>query len=64
MFRYIREALDVLAALAVPLRQAIEVARLKAFVILDGTLLRIDRVGMAGGRDRPYYSRKHKCHTG
>src|SRR4051794_9868534 len=62
VFRYIREALDVLAALVVPLRQAIEVARRKAFVILDGTLLRIDRVGMAGGRDRPYYSGKHKCH--
>ena len=62
VFRYIREALDVLAALAVPLQQAIEAARRKAFVILDGTLLRIDRVGMAGGRDRPYYSGKHKCH--
>jgi hypothetical protein len=28
----------------------------KAYVILDGTLLRIDRVGMTGGRDRPNYS--------
>ena len=62
VFRYIREALDVLAALAVTLRQAIEAARRKAFVILDGTLLRIDRVGMVGGRDRPYHSGKHKCH--
>jgi hypothetical protein len=34
----------------------------KAYVVLDGTLLRIDRVGMTGGRDRPYYSGKHKCH--
>ena len=34
----------------------------KAFVILDGTLLRIDRVGMAGGRDRAFYSGKHKVH--
>ena len=25
-------------------------------------MLRIDRVGMTGGRDRPYYSRKHKVH--
>ena len=58
VFRYIREALDVLAALAVTLRQAIETARRKAFVILDGTLLRIDRVGMGAGRDRPYYSGK------
>jgi len=31
-------------------------------VILDGTLLRIDRVGMTGGHDRPFYSGKHKCH--
>ena len=62
MFRYIREALDVLAALAPTLEQAIDVARRKAFVILDGTLLRIDRVGMGAGRDRPYYSGKHKCH--
>ena len=29
---------------------------------VDGTRLRIDRVGIAGGRDRPYYSGKHKCH--
>jgi hypothetical protein len=62
VFRYIREALAVLAALAVTLHQAIEAARRKAFVILDGTLLRIDRVGMGAGRDRPYYSGKHKCH--
>lgn len=48
--------------MAPTLAQAIAVAARKAFVILDGTLLRIDRVGMAGGRDRPYYSGKHKCH--
>ena len=62
VFRYIREALDVLAALALTLRDAVTVAGRKAFVIVDGTLLRIDRVGMASGRDRPYYSGKHKCH--
>jgi hypothetical protein len=44
------------------LAEAIEVAREKAYVILDGTLLRIDRVGMTGGRDRQFYSGKHKCH--
>lgn len=60
MFRYICEALDVLAAMASP--RAVEVARCKAFVIIDGTLLRIDRVGMTGGRDRPLYSGKHKRH--
>ena len=62
VIRYIREALDLLAAMAPTLAQAIEVARGKAYVILDGTLLRIDRVGMAGRWDRPYYSGKHKCH--
>jgi hypothetical protein len=62
VFRYIREAVDALAALAPTLAQAIEVAARKAFVILDGTLLRIDRVGMASARDRPFYSGKWKCH--
>jgi DDE superfamily endonuclease/Helix-turn-helix of DDE superfamily endonuclease len=62
VFCYIREALDVLAALAPTLRDAVTVAGRKAFVIVDGTLLRIDRVGVASGRDRPYYSGKHKCH--
>jgi hypothetical protein len=62
VYRYLREALELLAALAPTLADAIEVARGKAFVILDGTLLRIDRVGMTGGRDRSYYSGKHKAH--
>jgi hypothetical protein len=62
VFRYIHEALDVLAALAPTLHQAMQIAARKAFVILDGTLLRIDRVGMSSGRDRPYYSGKHKQH--
>ncbi|WP_269805040.1 hypothetical protein [Pseudonocardia kujensis] len=30
-------------------------------MILDGTLLRIDRVGIGPGRDRPYLAGKHKC---
>jgi len=62
VYRYLREAIALLTALAPTLEQAIEVARRKAFVFLDGTLLRIDRVGMSSGRDRPYYSGKHKCH--
>ena len=62
VFRYITEAVEVLAALAPTLHDAIAVAARKAFVILDGTLLRIDRVGMGSGRDRPYFSGKHKCH--
>ena len=66
VYRYVREAITLLAAmaptleLAPTLEQALEVARGKAFVILDGTLLRIDRVGMASGRDRAFYSGKHK----
>jgi DDE superfamily endonuclease/Helix-turn-helix of DDE superfamily endonuclease len=62
VFRYIHEAIELLAALAPTLREAITLAARKAFVIVDGTLLRIDRVGMGSGRDRPYYSGKHKCH--
>jgi hypothetical protein len=56
VFRYVQEALEVLAALAPSLRDAVAVAVRKTFVILDGTLLRIDRVGMGSGRDRPYFS--------
>ena len=52
VFRYVREGIDVLAAVAPTLDQALDIARRKAFVILDGTLLSIDRVGMAGIRPR------------
>jgi hypothetical protein len=45
-----------------PCNRPSRVAAGKAFVILDGTLLRIDRVAMSSGRDRRYYSGKHKCH--
>jgi hypothetical protein len=58
VFRYIREAVDLLAASAPTLSQAVATARAKAFVILDGTLLSIDRIAA----DRPYYSGKHKRH--
>lgn len=37
-------------------------ARRKAFVILDGTLLSIDRVGIASGYDLGFFSGKHKRH--
>jgi hypothetical protein len=53
VYRYLREGLELLAAMAPTLQQAIAVAQRKAFVILDGTLLRIDRVGMGSGRARP-----------
>ncbi|MGW6394690.1 transposase family protein [Streptomyces sp. NPDC055103] len=57
-YRYIHEAVDVLAALAPTLAEAMCIARTKAFVILDGTLLPIDRIAA----DTPYYSGKHKRH--
>lgn len=62
VYRYVREAIALLAAMAPTLAEAVEVAAGKAYVILDGTLLRIDRVGMASGYDRAFYSGKHKCH--
>ncbi|MFJ8828041.1 transposase family protein [Streptomyces sp. NPDC102467] len=58
VYRYIREAVDLLAALAPTLTEAMETIREKAFVILDGTLLPIDRIAA----DTPYYSGKHKRH--
>ena len=57
MYRYPREAITLLAAMAPTLEQAIEVASRKAYVILDGTLLRIDRVGMTSGHDRVYVAK-------
>ncbi|WP_458247021.1 transposase family protein [Streptomyces sp. MAI_2237] len=57
VYRYIREAVDLLAALAPTLEQAMETVR-KAYVILDGTVLPIDRIAA----DRPYYSGKKKYH--
>jgi hypothetical protein len=51
-YRYPREALQVLAALAPTLEQAMRVAAAKAYVVLDGTPSRIDRIAMASGRDR------------
>jgi hypothetical protein len=61
-YRYIREGLTLLADLAPTLEQAMQAAAGKAYVIIDGSLLRIDRVAMASKQDRPYYSGKHKCH--
>ncbi|MGW0565995.1 IS5 family transposase [Streptomyces tauricus] len=55
-YRYITEAVNLLAALA--LTEAARAASTKAYVILDGTLLPIDRIAA----DRPFYSGKHKKH--
>ena len=48
-YRYIAEAVGLLAALALNLAEAMKTASTKAFVILDGTLLPIDRIAA----DRP-----------
>lgn len=58
VYRYIREAVDLLAALAPTLEQAMQTVRKKAYVVLDGTVLLIDRIAA----DRPYYSGKKKHH--
>ncbi|MEV4691979.1 transposase family protein [Micromonospora echinospora] len=57
-WRYVREAIDLLATHAEDLNAAMRrIARL-AYAILDGTLIPIDRVA----DQRPYHSGKHKRH--
>ena len=58
VFRYISEAVGLLAQLAPTLQDAIRAASRKAFVLLDGTLLPIDRTAA----DQSFYSGKHKKH--
>lgn len=48
--RYVAEGVDLLAGLAPTLADAIRTASTKAFVLLDGTLLPIDRIAA----DRPF----------
>ena len=59
-WRYVKEVLALLAARAPKLRQAVRDAKKAgyAYVVLDGTLIPIDRVAA----DRPFYSGKHKRH--
>ncbi|MDN3272568.1 IS5 family transposase [Streptomyces sp. MA15] len=57
-YRYVAEAVELLAALAPTLAEAARTASTKAFVLLDGTLLPTDRISA----DRPFYSGKHKKH--
>jgi hypothetical protein len=59
-WRYVNETVVLLAARAPKLRQAVRDAKKAgyAYVILDGTLIPIDRVAA----DRPFYSGKHKKH--
>jgi hypothetical protein len=59
-WRYIREAVDLLAATAPTLAQAmVSIAKL-AYAIVDGTLIRTDR--LTGPEDRRHYAGKHHCH--
>jgi hypothetical protein len=60
LWRYIREAVDLLAATAPDLATAMRRIRHLVYVILDGTLVPIDR--LRGAKDRAHYSGKHKRH--
>ena len=59
-WRYVNETSELLAARAPKLRTAVRDAKKAgwAYVVLDGTLIPIDRVAA----DRPFYSGKHKKH--
>ena len=59
-WRYVQETVALLAARAPKLRTAVRVAKKAGYacVVLDGTLIPIDRVAA----DRPFYSGKHKRH--
>jgi hypothetical protein len=59
-WRYVQETVALLAAGAPKLDAALRSARQRghAFVVIDGTLIPIDRVAA----DRPFYSGKHRKH--
>ncbi len=57
-WRYVREAIDLLAATTDDLHPAMARIRLLSYVILDGTLIPIDRVV----DQKPYDSGKHRRH--
>ena len=59
-WRYVREAVTLLAARAPRLRDALRAAMKAghAVAVIDGTLIPIDRVAA----DRPFYSGKHRRH--
>jgi len=59
-WRYVTETVALLAARAPTLRQAVRDATKAgyAYVVLDGTLIPVDRVAA----DRPFYSGKHQRH--
>jgi hypothetical protein len=47
-YRYVAEGVDLLASLPPTLTDAVRTASTKAFVLLDGTLLPIDRIAADG----------------
>jgi hypothetical protein len=55
VWRYVTELVDLLAAAAPDLAAAVQTARRKAYVVLDGTLIAIDRVGVRAKTDRLTY---------
>jgi hypothetical protein len=59
-WRYVNEVVALLSARAPKLGKAVRDARRAgyAYVVLDGTLIPIDRVA----KDRPFYSGKHRRH--
>jgi hypothetical protein len=59
-WRYVQEAVALLAARAPRLDAALEAVKRakRAFVVLDGILIPIDRLAA----DRPFYSGKHRTH--
>jgi hypothetical protein len=59
-WRYVNETVELLAKRAPKLRAALRKAKRDgmAYVIIDGTLIPIDRIAV----DRPFYSGKHKRH--
>jgi hypothetical protein len=57
-WRYVDETLEVLAAWAPGLREALVGLGEGDFVIVDGTLIPTDRIAA----DEPYYSQKHRKH--
>lgn len=58
VWRYIHEAVTILAQRAPTLGEALRALTRGPYAILDGTLIRTDRVAA----DRPFYSGKHKHH--
>jgi DDE superfamily endonuclease/Helix-turn-helix of DDE superfamily endonuclease len=59
-WRYVTETMALLAARSPKLRRALATAKKagRAYVVIDGTLIPIDRVAA----DRPFYSGKHRRH--